>query len=122
MAEGTIELMGRTLTWSSPRMKDLIEFETIIGPLIGANHIDSMAGRAYAALICLREHHSDITIGQLHNMRADDAAKLSGMIMAAIPFWGSPQTEDSKESSTPAPTDSTGRHLVLDENASPTSS
>ena len=117
---GTIELMGRTLTWSSPRVTDLIEFEKKIGPLIGTNHIDTMAGRAYAALICLREHHPEITIAQIHDLRADDAVKLSAMIMEAIPFWGSAQPADSTKSPAPAPSDSIGAPAPPDESASPT--
>lgn len=105
-AEGTIDLMGRTLRWSSPRIKDLIEFENIVGPLIGGNHIDTQAGRAYAALICLREHQPEITIGQIHDLRADEAARLAPMIMEAIPFWGSAPA--STPSSALAPSDSTG--------------
>jgi hypothetical protein len=127
MAEGAIVLGGKQYTWSSPRIRDLEEFESIVGPILNVENINSMRGRAYLTLLCLRQHHPDLSLGTIEDLDAGDASRFWGMISQAIPFWGTVALPNpspggsAADSSEPAPSNSTGPPASPGENASPTS-
>ena len=85
---GTITLNGQEYTWSSPRLKYLVEVEQFIGPITALATVNSVRGRAYLAYACLRENHPDLTPNTILDWPASAFSEIWPMIAAAIPIYG----------------------------------
>jgi len=94
-AEGTTTIGGKQYRWTSPTIKDIMEFEQTTGLLlIDERSFNSARGRAYLGELCLRKHHPEITAGIILGWPAADLVEIWDMISEAIPiFTVSPAAE-----------------------------
>jgi len=116
---GTIEIGGKQYRWTSPTIKDIMEFEQTTGLLlIDQRSFNSARGRAYLAELCLRKHHPEITAGIILGWPAADLLEIWDMISEAIPiFTVSPGT---KRPPAPPPADEKSGHDASAADTGPT--
>lgn len=101
-ATGSIEIEGKSYTWTSPRLRDLMQFEGIHGSISDPAVVNSVKGRCGLMEICLREKHPEITLGLISDWPADAWNTIWDVIRQALPLWaGSPPAAGSPEISAP---------------------
>jgi hypothetical protein len=89
---GTFVIDGKTLTWESPRLLDIEQFEAVVGPIVDLRVVNSVKGRIHLARICFHKHHPDLTAGVIGSWPASAFARLwDEVIEPAIPLWERPQ-------------------------------
>ena len=89
---GTFAIDGKTLTWESPQLRDIEQFEVLVGPIVDLRVVNSVKGRVHLARICFHKHHPEITAGVIGSWPASAFARLwDEVIEPAIPLWESPK-------------------------------
>jgi len=108
---GTIEIDGKTYTWTSPTFADLEHFESMVGKISDADVLNSVKGRVWLAWLCLKRNHPDLTPKLIGDWSAVHWLDLWTMITDALPLWGGAKADETKaaassERSTPFSSDS----------------
>jgi len=89
---GSFVIDGKTLTWESPRLRDIEHFEAVVGPIVDLRVVNSAKGRVHLALACFKTHHPDLTAGVVGSWPASAFARLwDEVIEPAIPLWERPK-------------------------------
>jgi len=89
---GTFAIDGKTLTWESPQLRDIEQFEVLVGPIVDLRVVNSVKGRVHLARICFHKHHPEITAGVIGSWPASAFARLwDEVIEPAIPLWERPK-------------------------------
>jgi len=86
-ATGTIPIDDNKLTWTSPELGSLEQFETEVGPLTDMRIVNSVTGRIHLAHLCLCEKQPYITPETVRRWRAEHWDALWAMILEAVPIF-----------------------------------
>ena len=84
---GTINIGGNELTWTSPTLGALEEFEAQVGLITDMRIVNSVKGRVFLAHLCLKEKQPDITPGVIGCWPAQDWNAVWDMILEAVPIF-----------------------------------
>jgi len=131
---GKVTLHGRELTWTSPSLAQIEEYERTTGLLSELHTINCVAGRVGLAAMVLKKSHPELTPAEIFGWLESEEdptlwGDLLGLALDAVPLLsrlfargGGEQTQQQPDSSESAPADSSGPQASPEESASPTSS
>jgi len=86
-ATGKATILGQGYTWTSPRLKDIEQFEAEVGPITDLAIVNSVRGRVQLIHLCLREKHPELTIGVIGSWPVAAYSEMFALITQAIPLW-----------------------------------